>query len=149
MTAVMMGAAGSMGGQVSLSRLSNVSQATFAATPQSVSAGIEFTSAGVVNELRGDGVSVPSTRTSLAPDYYPPGGTGLEVRLTVVSGSGPNGGSLSAGTWFALTSTRSCYQTLTGVGIQTRTGVWRFEIRRGTTVIATSADITVSCTLDA
>lgn len=137
---------------VALDLLASLSVQTFTTTGVSTSssAGYRFATGGLLQSASGVGQSNPTGYSGLQPNYNGSnGGTGLDVRLTVVSGSGPNGGSLAANTWYALGgSHRKFFQTVTSALATGRTGVWRFEIRSGSTILATSADVTITALID-
>lgn len=136
MTAMALGAAGSMGGrQFSLSATDITDSAA-----GSANAGVTV--------LRGGTVTYQGTPTGNSSDdwvlpRFSTIGDTYDVRVTVNSGTGPNTG-LLAGTWYALSSSRTFGLLLISPG--TLSGNWTLDIRDAAGKIVASTTFTISAT---
>lgn len=104
-------------------------------------AGYRFTSTGVYYEDRN------TTETNLG-DWHvdsPTPPSGVEIRLTVVSGSNPSSGP-SIDTWIDLTSPFSGSREWLYTGPPAISGTWLIEIRDSSSIIRASAQFNVTLT---
>lgn len=104
-------------------------------------AGYRFTSTGIYYEDRN------TTETNLG-DWHkdaPTPPSGVEIRLTVVSGSNPSSGP-SIDTWIDLTSPFSGSREWLYTGPPAISGTWLIEIRDSSSIIRASAQFNVTLT---